>query len=50
MIPLPRQEIEERGDQKLFWCIASVSGGTEECFINKKRIEVKIRALKDTIM
>ncbi|KAL8215161.1 hypothetical protein R6Q57_004610 [Mikania cordata] len=28
----------------------AVNGGVEECFVNEKRIEVEIRALKATIM
>ncbi|KAI7753445.1 hypothetical protein M8C21_007440 [Ambrosia artemisiifolia] len=30
--------------------VEAVNGGVEECFVNEKRIEVEIRALKGTIM
>ncbi|KAK9057508.1 hypothetical protein SSX86_022344 [Deinandra increscens subsp. villosa] len=30
--------------------VEAVNGGVEECFVNEKRIEVEIRALKATIM
>lgn len=29
--------------------VEAVNGGVEECFVNEKRIEVEIRALKSTI-
>ncbi|XP_071690636.1 biogenesis of lysosome-related organelles complex 1 subunit 1 [Rutidosis leptorrhynchoides] len=30
--------------------VETVNGGVEECFVNEKRIEVEIRALKATVM
>ncbi|KAI3829934.1 hypothetical protein L1987_04066 [Smallanthus sonchifolius] len=30
--------------------VEAVNGGVEECFVNEKRIEVEIRALKATVM